>query len=105
MVDSLEQMLYNNNNYYHPEIAYWLPKYIKFRGTNKLSSFTQLSPETTRVTLSKDLIGWKDFTEGKVFHKVFTLQSHSLACPLSRMIMTQWTKSFVSQILHITHAQ
>ena len=40
MAEKLQTWL--ENNYAHPELAYWLPKYILLRGTRKLSSFPYL---------------------------------------------------------------
>ena len=72
MVNSLKKLLYNHH--YHPEIAYWLPRYIRLRGTKKLSSFARLSPEITRTTKSQDLIAWKDLMEGSLARSILNLQ-------------------------------
>jgi hypothetical protein len=103
MVASLKKWL--DNNYCHPELAYWLPNYILLRGTRRLSDFPYLSPEMKRVAASQDLIPWTCFMEGKLSHEIFTLQRHSLACSPSRLTISDWAKKLISQILQISHAQ
>ena len=56
MTTELQNWLYDN--YAHPEIAYWLPQYIRDRGINKLSSYPHLSSEMKQVAMEQDLIPW-----------------------------------------------
>ena len=62
MVTTLSAWLHNN--YAHPELAYWIPKYILLRGTRQLSDFPYLSAEMRRVAVSQDLIPWTSFMVG-----------------------------------------
>ena len=94
-----------DNNYAHPELAYWLPKYILLRGTARLTDFPQMSAEMAAVARSQDLIPWTSFMEGKLSSEIFRLQNRSLACSPSRLTTLAWSKKLISQILHITHAQ
>ena len=94
-----------NNNYAHPELAYWLPKYILLRGTAQLTDFPQMSAEMATVARSQDLIPWTSFMEGKLSSEIFRLQNRSLACSPSLLTTLAWSKKLISQILHITHAQ
>jgi hypothetical protein len=103
MADKLKEWL--NDNYAHPELAYWIPRYIKLRGTHRLGTFHQLSPEMSRVAASQDLIPWKDFMEGKLSKEIFNLQRLSLACSPSRLSIVDWAKRLISQVLQISHAQ
>ena len=103
MTDDLKKWLYNN--FAHPELAYWIPRYILLRGTSKLSDFPHLSPEMTKVALQQDLIPWKHFMEGKICLELFKLQSHSLACSPSRLSGGDWAKQLITRILHISHGQ
>ena len=93
-----------NNNYTHPELAYWLPKYILLRGTARLTDFPQMSVEMTTVARSQDLIPWTSFMEG-ICQLRFFLQNCSLACSPSCLTTLSWSKKLISLILHITHAQ
>ncbi len=77
MADKLGEWL--DNNYTHPELAYWIPRLIKLRGTRRLSKFPLHSPAMARVVASQDLIPWKVLMEGKLSHDIFSLQAHSLA--------------------------
>ena len=94
-----------HNNYAHPELAYWLPKYILLRGTAQLTDFPQMSAEMATVARSQDLIPWTSFMEGKLSSEIFRLQNRSLACSPSLLTTLAWSKKLISQILHITHAQ
>jgi len=87
------------NKYTHPELAYWLPKYLLLRGTRQLSNFPYLSAEMQWVATSQDLIPWTSFMEGKLSHEIFTLQRHSLASSLSRLTIADWSKKLIYQIL------
>ena len=103
MTTELQNWLYDN--YAHPEIAYWLPQYIRDRGINKLSSYPHLSSEMKQVAMEQDLIPWKSFMEGKVSSALLKLQSHSLACSPSKLPAGDWSKQLISRVLHISHGQ
>ena len=103
MVEKLQTWL--DNNYTHPELAYWLPKYILLRGTRKLSSFPYLSLEMRKVAASQDLIPWTCFMEGKLSKEIFLLQRHSLARSPSRLTIADWSRHLISQVLQMSHAQ
>ena len=103
MVESLQEWL--DNNYAHPELAYWLPKYILLRGTRTLSSFPYLSREMKKVAASQDLIPWTSFMEGRLSREIFLLQKHSLSCSPSRLTMADWSRHLISRVLQISHAQ
>ena len=92
-------------HYAHPEIAYWLPRYIKLRGTRPLSDMPGMSADIKRVARSQDLIPWKDFMEGKLSKEWFSLQRSSLVCSHSRLTIADWEKRLISQILQVSHAQ
>ena len=103
MVTKLQQWL--DNNYTHPELAYWLPKYILLRGTRRLSSFPYLSHDMQKVARSQDSIPWTCFMEGKLSREIFLLQQQTLSRSLSRLTITDWSKKLISQVLQISHAQ
>ena len=103
MADDLGGWL--RKNFSHPEIAFWLPRYIKLRGTRRLGDMPGLSPSMKRVAASQDLIPWKDFMEGKISREWFLLQSPSLSCSPSRLNIADWSKRVISQILQMSHAQ
>ena len=103
MADSIGRWL--RDNYAHPEIAYWLPRYIKLRGTRPLSDMSGMSADMKCVARSQDLIPWKDFMEGKLSKEWFSLQRSSLVCSPSRLTIADWAKRLISQILQVSHAQ
>ena len=57
------------------------------------------------VARSQDLIPWKSFLEGKVSKELLRLQYSALVGSASRLTMRDWTKQFISHLLHISHAQ
>ncbi len=88
-----------------PEILYWIPKYILMRGDRPLSAMGFMSPQFKALAASQDLIGWRDFTEGHISTHFYTIQSFHLAMSSSYLNGEDWTKQFISRILHITHSQ
>ena len=103
MADELEGWL--RKNFCHCELAYCLPRYIKLRGTRRLSEFPNLSPEMRKVAASQDLIPWTSFMEGKLSKEIFLLQNRTLVNSPSRLDISAWAKKLVSQILQMSHAQ
>jgi hypothetical protein len=89
----------------HPDINYWLPRYIKLRGARQLSSFSELSPGIRRFAEAQDSIGWRNFMEGKIAKELFSVQRRHLAGISSRTTPASWAKQVVSHVLHISHSQ
>ena len=94
-----------SNNFAHPELAYWIPRYIKLRGTRRLGDMPSLSEDMRTVAASQDLIPWRCFMEGKLSKEIFTLQRRSLARSPSRLTIGDWGKRLISQILQVSHGQ
>ena len=92
-------------NHAHPELEYWIPKYIKLRGIRQVSDFTGLSADMKQVAASQDLIPWSSFMEGKISTEILTLQNTVLGCSPSKLTIASWGKQLISQILQISHAQ
>ena len=103
-VNKLEEWLTTNNNT-NSELAYWLPKYILYRGTNFFADMGLMSPRMRAIAISQDTIGWRNFMEGRVSNKLyFTLHLHLSTSP-SIINSNNWMKSLISKVLHITHSQ
>jgi hypothetical protein len=54
---------------------------------------------------SQDVIGWRNFTEGHISIHFYDIQHFHLAMHSSYLSGADWTKQFISRILHITHSQ
>ena len=57
---------------------------------------------------SQDKIGWRNFVEGRISRKFYSIQHFHLAVSsLSSSYLNgeDWTKKFISELLHITHSQ
>jgi hypothetical protein len=86
-----------------PELAYWIEKYLLFRGT---LSFTSLVDEDTfastdvRVAaVGQDLIGWTEFLHGKVSVEIAAIQNlHCMSSPSCRLTGADWMKAFISHL-------
>jgi len=95
-----------SKNQAHPELTYWIPKYIKLRGIQQLSEFTGgLSADMTQVAASQEVIPWTSFMEGKISTEILTLQNTILGCSPSKLTIASWGKQLISQILQISYAQ
>jgi len=104
MADNMAKWLAANHA--HPSLLYWVPRYIKLRGSKKLGDFnTMLTAEMSVVARSQDRIPWRSFLEGKVSKELLLLQNSALVGSSSRLTMRDWAKQFISQLLHISHAQ
>ena len=64
-----------------------------------------MSPQMTCLAKSQDIIGWKNFMEGRISRHFFDVQNEYLTLGNHRMDAEQWTKQLISKILHITHSQ
>lgn len=89
----------------HPEIAYWVPKYIMCRGAVKFVDLGKMSPAMSKLAAAQDLIGWRNFMEGRISTHFHRLQQLHLVGTSTYMTPRIWLKQFVSRILHITHSQ
>jgi hypothetical protein len=87
------------------ELAYWLIKYILFRGTRPMASLGPMSNIMHRAVLSQDAIGWREFMEGKVSKEIAAIQDAHCVISPCHMNGTDRIKHFISHLLHISHSQ
>jgi hypothetical protein len=88
-----------------PELAYWIPKYILMRGDKPFSELGAMPAKMLSLARSQDIIGWRNFTEGDISIHFYDIQHFHLAMHSSYLSSADWTKQFISKILHITHSQ
>ena len=55
------------------ELAYWIPKYILVRGTKNMAELGCMSPQMSQLAKSQDIIGWKNFTKGRISRQFFDM--------------------------------
>ncbi len=91
--------------YGHPELVYFLPKYLLLRGTREFSSLGTMSPDMMEVARSQDVIGWRHLTEGKLSRLILPMQTSYLVTTPSRISGEAWVKQLIHRILHTTHSQ
>jgi hypothetical protein len=87
------------------ELAYWIPKYIMMQGDKPFASLGVMSPRMKALAISQDKIGWQIFMEGCISTHFYFIQHYHLALSGSYLNGSNWTKSLISKLLHITHLQ
>jgi hypothetical protein len=82
----------------HPELLFWLPKYLLARDRASLEQLPSFAPATANLTFSsqmkvialgQDEIGWTHFLEGKVTGHIRPMQQQYLKTRKAR-IKNQW---------------
>ena len=104
MVEELEKWLNQHNNT-NAEIAYWVPIYILYRGTKPFAELGPMSQGMKRIAISQDIIGWRNFMEGRVSKYFYKAQHFHLTMSSSYLNGSDWIRRFITKILHITHSQ
>ena len=103
-VRDLEQWMEKNDNT-NAELAYWIPKYIRSRGRLKFCELGTMSTPMERIARDQDIIGWKNFMEGRVCQSIAQIQMEHLTKSSSRLNVDMWMRTFISKLLHTSHAQ
>ncbi len=75
------------------------------RGDKPFASLGTMLPRMRALALSQDKIGWRNFTEGCISTHFYFIQHYHLALSGSYLNGSDWTKSLISKLLHITHSQ
>jgi hypothetical protein len=99
----------HNQDRTDPELAFWIEKYLHFRGTRSFSLLVgeggPATPLISTAASSQDLIGWVEFLYGKVSVTFRTIQDIHCALSSCRMTGEDWMKVFVSNLIRISHSQ
>ena len=103
-VDLLTKWLHQDNRT-DPELVYWIPKYLLFRGCKHFVSMGPMSPSLTRAGASQDEIGWVELLHDKVSVEIAAIQDTHCRLSTCRMNGRDWMKHFVSHLLRISHSQ
>jgi hypothetical protein len=69
------------------------------------ASLGAMSPRMKACATSQDKFGWRNFMEGCISTHFYFIQYYHLALSGSYLNGSNWTKSLISKILHITHSQ
>jgi hypothetical protein len=88
------------NNHTDPELAYWIEKYLLFRGTRSFASLVVEggfgSLDVRVAAAGQDLIGWTEFLHGKVSVEIASIQQlHCMSSPSCRLTGNDWMKAFI----------
>lgn len=87
------------------ELAYWLIKYLRFRGECTLHTLGDMSPGMLQVAKAIDRNGWSNFMVGRL--PLALRDMHQVHCSLSncKLPSNSWMATFVSKVLDISHNQ
>jgi hypothetical protein len=102
--DKLRQWL-ERDGITDPEQAYWIPKYILMRVNKPFPDLGAMSPGMKALARSQDTIGYRNFMEGHILIHFYKIQNFHLAMSSSFLNTANWTKQFISKILHVMHSQ
>ena len=108
-IDRLEAWLEENNT--QGQLRRWIPRYIErqgFRQFEQLDSTGRgpwMSGAMRAAARAQDAIGFRHFMEGKISHKIRTMQHEHLTHSGANTHIDTWMKTFITKILEITHAQ
>ena len=64
-----------------------------------------MSPRMKALAQSQDKIGYRNFMEGYISIHFYEIQNFHLAMSSSFLNGADWSKQFISKILHTTHSQ
>ena len=103
-IRDMEKWMAKDNNT-DPGVLYWIPKYIRGRGRLQFTELGSMSSSMKEIAKEQDIIGWRNFTEGRVCTAIKRVQGAHLAHSESLLNADMWMKGFISKLLHMTHAQ
>ena len=92
LVATLDRWL-NEDHRTEPELAYWIPKYLLMRGRD-FARLGPMSPSLQRLAASQDLIGWREFLEGRISNEFRAIQTLHCASAPRKMNGDDWIKGF-----------
>jgi hypothetical protein len=75
------------------------------RGNKPYASLGAMSPRMKALAVSQDKIGWQNFMERCISTHFYFIQHYHLALLGSYLNGSDWTKSLISKLPHITHLQ
>ena len=64
-----------------------------------------MSPEMAEVATSQGLVGWRNFTEGRLSKHIVTMQQSHAAVISSQHNGASWVQQLIRRKVHITHSQ
>jgi hypothetical protein len=99
----------HQNNCTDPELAYWIKKYLLFRGTRSFALLVTEggfgSQDVRLAAVSQDLIGWTKILHGKVSVEIAVIQLHCMSSLSCRLTGKDWMKAFISLLIQISQSQ
>jgi hypothetical protein len=98
----------------HPEISFWVPRYLKTRARTTFCDLVNYAPRSACISmssqmkalaLSQDNIGWTHMLEGKISGHFRAIQAQHLRQHNARINGQDWVKLFITRLLKILHTQ
>jgi hypothetical protein len=75
------------------------------RGNKPFTDLGAKSLGMKALAQSQDTIGYRNFMEGHILIHFYNIQNFHLAMSSSFLNAANWTKQFISKILHVMHSQ
>ena len=88
-----------------PELAYWITRYIQARGTIRFQDLGRMSVAIKELAKQQDVIGFRNFMEGRISKLFYSIQSVYLSDVEGHMNGRDWVKAFISRLPRMTHNQ
>ena len=64
-----------------------------------------MSQSVKRLAEEQDVIGWRNFIEGRVPRRFYEIQSNHLIDVECHLNGKDWMKGFISRLLQLSHSQ
>ena len=95
------------HNRTEPELAYWIGKVLRLRGSVNAIPWHQMTEGVRRVVEDVFRIGWVEFLHGKIPTSLTEWNGNYMASYRSEQGLTgkTWARKFIYQLLLISHAQ
>ena len=113
--ESVEELRkWMESSYKHPELLFWLPKYLLVRNRISFEQLPSFAPATACLTFSsqmkaiaigQDMIGWTHFFKDKVTGHIRPLQQLYLKTRKARMNGQDWIKQLITRLIKISHTE
>ena len=113
--ESIEQFeKWLDRSHTHPDIAFWIPRYLRSRNRVPFASLHYFTPPSARLRMTplilalaedQDEIGWINFMKGKISKHFLRIQQTYLAGSNSRINGRDWVSRFIKELLAISHTQ
>ena len=91
------------SHYTDPELGRMVGQYLRGRSRRKFASLSCNSRQLLILAKTQDMIGWRNFTEGKLTRYFRVVQKRYLSHAGASLTVDSWLKAFISKLMEMTH--